>query len=158
MPETAGGLMPKISLGYSSQSVDGRTSATNNQASWIGGGWDYNPGSITRTYANCREDSKKEGSNNKTHRTADLCWGSDNATLSLGGMTTELVWDKAQGKWFTANGDGSKIERLTDAGTTATAPATASTGSSRPGTAPATTSASTSCRAGPRASRRPTPC
>lgn len=115
VPETAGGLMPKVSLGYSSQSVDGRTSATNNQASWIGDGWDYNPGSITRTYVNCREDSKKEGSNNKTHRTADLCWGSNNATLSLGGMTTELVWDKDQGKWFTANGDGSKVERLFDA-------------------------------------------
>ncbi|MGW2046970.1 ricin-type beta-trefoil lectin domain protein [Streptomyces sp. NPDC001858] len=118
VPETAGGLMPKVSLGYSSQSVDGRTSATNNQASWIGDGWDYNPGSITRTYANCREDSKKEGSNNKTHRTADLCWGSDNATLSLGGMTTELVWDKDQnggdGAWLTANGDGSKIERVQD--------------------------------------------
>ncbi|MEU5088957.1 ricin-type beta-trefoil lectin domain protein [Streptomyces sp. NPDC021356] len=116
VPQTAGGPMPKISLGYSSQSVDGRTSATNNQASWIGDGWDYNPGSITRTYANCREDSKKAGSNNKTHRTADLCWGSDNATLSLGGMTTELVWDKDKQQWFTANGDGSKIERLTDAG------------------------------------------
>ncbi|MEU6098674.1 ricin-type beta-trefoil lectin domain protein [Streptomyces sp. NPDC047079] len=116
VPETAGGLTPKISLSYSSQSVDGRTSATNNQASWIGDGWDYNPGSITRTYTNCREDSKKEGSNNKTHRTADLCWGSNNATLSLGGMTTELVWDKDQGKWFTANGDGSRVERLTDSG------------------------------------------
>ncbi|MFI1505639.1 polymorphic toxin-type HINT domain-containing protein [Streptomyces sp. NPDC020597] len=114
VPETAGGLMPKVSLGYSSQSVDGRTSATNNQASWIGDGWDYNPGSITRTYANCREDSKKEGSNNKTHRTADLCWGSDNATLSLGGMTTELVWDKDRGTWLTANGDGSRIQRVQD--------------------------------------------
>ncbi|WP_073951955.1 ricin-type beta-trefoil lectin domain protein [Streptomyces kebangsaanensis] len=114
VPETAGGLMPKVALSYSSQTVDGRTSATNNQASWIGDGWDYNPGSITRTYANCREDSKKSGSNNATHRTADLCWGSNNATLSLGGMTTELVWDKAQGKWFTANGDGSKIEQIKD--------------------------------------------
>ncbi len=116
VPETAGGLMPKVALSYSSQSVDGRTSATNNQASWIGDGWDYNPGSITRTYANCREDSKKAGSNNATHRTADLCWGSNNATLSLGGTTTELVWDKDQGKWFTANGDGAKIERLFDSG------------------------------------------
>lgn len=112
-PETAGGLMPKVGLSYSSQSVDGRTSSTNNQASWIGDGWDYNAGSITRTYANCRQDSKKAGSNNATHRTADLCWGSDNATLSLGGTTTELVWDEAKGKWFTANGDGSKIERAT---------------------------------------------
>ncbi|MFG3348092.1 ricin-type beta-trefoil lectin domain protein [Streptomyces sp. NPDC048018] len=112
VPETAGGLMPKVSLGYSSQTVDGRTSSSNNQASWIGDGWDYNAGSITRTYANCRQDSKKDGSNNKTHRTADLCWGSNNATLSLGGMTTELVWDAAKSKWFTANGDGSKIEQV----------------------------------------------
>ncbi|MFI8091823.1 ricin-type beta-trefoil lectin domain protein [Streptomyces sp. NPDC086080] len=114
VPETAGGPMPKIALSYSSQSVDGRTSATNNQASWIGDGWDYNPGSITRTYANCREDSKKSGSNNAKHRTADQCWGSDNATLSLGGMTTELVWDETQKEWFTANGDGSRIERIRD--------------------------------------------
>ncbi|MFJ8602615.1 ricin-type beta-trefoil lectin domain protein [Streptomyces shenzhenensis] len=112
VPESAGGLTPKVNLSYSSQSVDGRTSSTNNQASWIGDGWDYNPGSITRTYANCREDSKKDGSNNKTHRTADLCWGSNNATLSLGGMTTELVW--ADGKWTTANGDGAKVEQIKD--------------------------------------------
>ncbi|SCG47605.1 intein N-terminal splicing region/RHS repeat-associated core domain-containing protein [Micromonospora siamensis] len=114
VPETAGGLMPKVALGYSSQSADGRTSATNNQASWIGDGWDYNAGEITRSYANCRQDSKKTGSNNKDHRTADLCWGSQNATLSLGGMTTELVWDEAKGSWFTANGDGSKVERRKD--------------------------------------------
>ncbi|MEV5969088.1 polymorphic toxin-type HINT domain-containing protein [Streptomyces sp. NPDC051921] len=113
-PETAGGLMPKVNLSYNSQSVDGRTSSTNNQASWIGDGWDYNPGSISRTYVNCRQDSKKAGANNKDHKTADLCWGSENATLSLGGMTTELVWDEAKGKWFTANGDGSKIERIKD--------------------------------------------
>ena len=110
VPETAGGLMPKVNLAYSSQSVDGRTSSTNNQASWIGDGWDYNAGSITRTYANCRQDSKKAGSNNSTHRTADLCWGSENATLSLGGMTTELVWDETKGKWFTGNGDGSTVQ------------------------------------------------
>ncbi|MET9438116.1 polymorphic toxin-type HINT domain-containing protein [Streptomyces sp. NPDC006551] len=112
VPETAGGLMPKVGLSYNSQSVDGRTSASNNQASWVGDGWDYNAGSITRTYANCRQDSKKTGANNSTHKTADLCWGSMNATLSLGGMTTELVWDATKGKWFTANGDGSTIERV----------------------------------------------
>lgn len=124
VPETAGGLMPKVGLSYNSQTVDGRTSASNNQASWIGDGWDYNAGSITRSYNNCRQDSKRAGANNTDHKTADLCWGSENATLSLGGMTTELVWDKDKGplgsdgkpvgQWFTANGDGSKIERLKD--------------------------------------------
>ncbi|MFC7535683.1 sugar-binding protein, partial [Actinoplanes sp. GCM10030250] len=112
VPETAGGLAPKIGLSYSSQSVDGRTSATNNQASWIGDGWDYAAGSITRTYANCRQDSKTDGASNTKHRTADLCWGSQNATLSLGGMTTELVF--AGGKWTTGNGDGSKIDLVKD--------------------------------------------
>ncbi|WP_428934492.1 RHS repeat-associated core domain-containing protein [Streptomyces sp. ACT015] len=115
VPEAAGGPTPKVGLTYSSQSVDGRTSSTNNQASWIGDGWEYEPGSITRTYANCREDSKKSGSNNATHRTADLCWGSENATLSLGGTTTELVW--ANGTWTTANGDGSKVQLIKDAST-----------------------------------------
>ncbi|SFB96790.1 ricin-type beta-trefoil lectin domain protein [Micromonospora sediminimaris] len=116
VPETAGGLMPKVALSYSSQSVDGRTSATNNQASWIGDGWDYAAGAITRTYVNCRQDSKKPGSNNSEHRTADLCWGSKNATLSLGGMTTELVRDDSTGTWTTANGDGSKVQLLKDTG------------------------------------------
>ncbi|MFJ6408813.1 ricin-type beta-trefoil lectin domain protein [Streptomyces hydrogenans] len=116
VPETAGGLTPKVNLSYSSQSVDGRTSASNNQASWIGDGWDYNVGSITRSYASCTQDSKKTGSNNKTHRTADMCWGSNNATLTLGGSTTELVWDAGKKEWFTANGDGSSIEVVTGEG------------------------------------------
>ncbi|MGA5700118.1 ricin-type beta-trefoil lectin domain protein [Peterkaempfera bronchialis] len=113
-PETAGGLMPKVALSYSSQSVDGRTSATNNQASWIGDGWEYGAGAITRTYAGCTQDSKKAGANNANHRTGDLCWGSDNATLSLGGMTTELVWDQDQETWTTANGDGSRVQLVKD--------------------------------------------
>ncbi|AGZ39027.1 YD repeat-containing protein [Actinoplanes friuliensis DSM 7358] len=114
VPETAGGLTPQIGLSYSSQSVDGRTSSTNNQASWIGDGWDYSAGSITRTYANCTQDSKKAGSSNAKHKTGDMCWGSKNATLSLGGSTTELVWDDSKNKWFTANGDGSVIDQKFD--------------------------------------------
>ncbi|WP_326551630.1 ricin-type beta-trefoil lectin domain protein [Micromonospora sp. NBC_01813] len=116
VPETSGGLMPQINLSYSSQSVDGRTSATNNQASWIGDGWDYSAGAITRSYANCRQDSTKAGSNNASHRTGDLCWGSNNATMSLGGMTTELVFDDDEQTWITANGDGSKVQLLKDTG------------------------------------------
>lgn len=45
VPDGLGGTKPSISLSYSSQSVDGRTAATNNQASWIGEGWDYTPAS-----------------------------------------------------------------------------------------------------------------
>ncbi|MEU9335001.1 ricin-type beta-trefoil lectin domain protein [Streptomyces sp. NPDC048290] len=115
VPPTPGGPAPAVSFGYNSQSVDGRTSASNNQPSWVGDGWEYNPGSITRTYTSCRDD--QAGTHNNTKKTSDLCWGSDNATLTLGGATTELVLpDSATSpygdKWVTANGDGSRVELL----------------------------------------------
>jgi len=36
VPPAPGNLTPTVALSYSSQTVDGLTSATNNQASWIG--------------------------------------------------------------------------------------------------------------------------
>ncbi|NJP66346.1 sugar-binding protein, partial [Streptomyces sp. ventii] len=114
LPEAPGGLTPSVGFGYSSQSVDGRTSASNNQSSWIGDGWDYNAGSVTRTYVSCTQDAEKSGANNSSRKTGDLCWGSHNATLSLGGTTTELVRDDATGVWTTSGGDNSKVELLKD--------------------------------------------
>jgi RHS repeat-associated protein len=113
VPPVSAGPAPNVAFGYDSQVVDGRTSATNNQASWIGDGWDYQPGSIERTYRTCRDDTD-DAANNASHKTSDLCWGSDNAVLSLGGSTTELVRNDATGTWVTANGDGSRVERLKD--------------------------------------------
>jgi hypothetical protein len=49
-PPTTGGAAPDVTLSYNSASVDGRTSATNAQASWIGDGWDYAPGYVERSY------------------------------------------------------------------------------------------------------------
>ncbi|MFE9641031.1 RHS repeat domain-containing protein [Nocardiopsis alba] len=103
-PNVAGGLQPEISLGYSSQSVDGRTSGTNNQTSWIGEGFDYHPGYIERRYQTCQEDDTD---------IPDQCWSHHNATLNLGGRSTELVYD--DGDWTLKNDDGSKVERLTGA-------------------------------------------
>ncbi|WP_150254387.1 RHS repeat domain-containing protein [Nocardiopsis deserti] len=101
-PNTAGGLQPDISLSYSSQSVDGRVSDTNNQTSWIGEGFDYHPGYIERRYITCQDDDTE---------TPDQCWSHHNATLNLGGRSTELVYD--DGEWTPRNDDGSKVERLT---------------------------------------------
>ncbi len=102
-PNVAGGLKPEISLGYSSQSVDGRTSSTNNQTSWIGEGFDYHPGYIERRYTVCSED--------ETADIPDQCWSHHNAVLNLGGSSTELVYD--DGEWTPERDDGSKVERLT---------------------------------------------
>lgn len=93
VPTVPGGLDPKISLGYSSQSVDGKTAASNAQASWIGDGWSWDPGFIERKYKSC-EDDKTGGTN--TTRVGDLCWFNDNATLSLNGKSTELVYQQGR--------------------------------------------------------------
>ncbi|MFD9411015.1 polymorphic toxin-type HINT domain-containing protein [Streptomyces sp. NPDC059989] len=111
VPTAPGGLDPKISLGYSSQSVDGRMAASNSQASWIGDGWSWEPGFIERRYKTCNDD--KTGSTNTT-RVGDLCWFTDNATLSLNGKSTELVYEKDKG-WHPASDSGEKVEKLTGA-------------------------------------------
>ncbi|PBC71062.1 RHS repeat-associated protein [Streptomyces sp. TLI_235] len=108
-PAVPGGLQPTVSLGYSSQAVDGRTSASNNQASWLGDGWGWEPGFIERRYKPCDDD---QASGNNTAKVGDQCWYNDNATLSLGGKNTELVYDSAKG-WHPANDSGERVEKLT---------------------------------------------
>ncbi|MFE0640920.1 RHS repeat-associated core domain-containing protein [Streptomyces sp. NPDC058877] len=111
VPAAPGGLAPNVTLSYNSSSVDGRTASTNNQASWIGEGWEYSPGFIERRYASCEND--KQGGNN-TAKTGDLCWKSENATLSLNGSSNELVWDSTKKTWKLQSDDGSRVERIYD--------------------------------------------
>ncbi|WP_345040182.1 polymorphic toxin-type HINT domain-containing protein [Streptomyces sannanensis] len=111
--EVPGGPQPEIELSYSSQAVDGRTASTNAQSSWIAEGWDYEPGFIERKYRSCSDD-KGNGANN-TGDSGDLCWGSDQVVMSLGGNSTELVKDDKTGEWRPADDDGTRIERRTGA-------------------------------------------
>ncbi|MET9676918.1 hypothetical protein ABZY68_28060, partial [Streptomyces sp. NPDC006482] len=111
VPTVPGGLAPKVVFSYNSSSVDGRTASTNNQSSWIGEGWEYSPGFIERTYASCEND--KQGGNN-TAKSVDLCWKSENATLSLNGSSNELVWDTTKQTWKLQGDDGSRVERVYD--------------------------------------------
>ncbi|WP_307675027.1 polymorphic toxin-type HINT domain-containing protein [Streptomyces sp. V4I2] len=104
---TPGGLTPTVGLGYSSQSADGRTSATNNQGSWIGEGFSYDPGYIERRYKPCADD----GHDNS----GEQCWAFENATVMLNGSAGELVKDDTTGKWHMSSDDGSKVEKLTGA-------------------------------------------
>ncbi|MGW0665296.1 hypothetical protein [Streptodolium elevatio] len=123
VPPVAAGPQPSVQLGYSSQSVDGRTSTTNNQASWVGDGWDYHPGFIERSYRGCADDMT--GGNN-SKKTSDLCWGGYNASLSLNGTTTQLVptWattaDRDAGKspaaWTPSDDNGTRVELKSAAG------------------------------------------
>jgi hypothetical protein len=105
VPPSVGGLDPDVGLSYSSSSVDGRSVATNNQPSWIGEGFEYSPGFIERKYVGCLDDMS--GGTNK-EKTGDQCYRNDNATLSLGGRSTELIKD-GDGVWHGRSEDGSVI-------------------------------------------------
>ncbi|MGW5582280.1 hypothetical protein ACWETD_33160, partial [Micromonospora chokoriensis] len=105
-PPVPGGNAPGITLAYSSQSVDGRTATTNNQGSWVGEGFNYEPGHIERRYKPCSDDGHDQY--------ADQCWAFDNATILLNGKSTDLVKTGTNTYRF-ANDDGSKVQRLTGA-------------------------------------------
>ncbi|MGW6746257.1 polymorphic toxin-type HINT domain-containing protein [Streptomyces sp. NPDC055025] len=111
-PPAPGGLVPSVSFGYSSQSVDGQTATTNNQGSWIGQGFGYEPGFIERRYKPCADDG-----HDKTN--GDQCWAYDNATIQLaGGTSGELIKvdaddNDAVQEWRVSNDANTKVEKLT---------------------------------------------
>lgn len=104
---TPGGLVPTVGLGYSSQAADGRTSVTNNQGSWVGDGFSYDPGYIERRYKPCSEDGHSSS--------GEQCWAFENATILLNGQSSELVQDDTTKKWHLSSDDGAKVEKRTGA-------------------------------------------
>jgi RHS repeat-associated protein len=102
VPPVPGGLAPSVSLGYDSQATSGLTSSTNNEASWVGQGWDYQPGFIQTEYTTCSQETLMPD-------TGDLCPGRGEVELSLNGVTTPLV-DGASG-WRAAADGGATIKQ-----------------------------------------------
>ncbi|MFG3142191.1 RHS repeat-associated core domain-containing protein [Streptomyces sp. NPDC048211] len=111
LPDVPGGFKPSVSLDYGSQSVDGRTSSTNAQASWIGDGWDYSPGFIERSYASCSDDTA-----GGSPKTSDQCWSDDKdtLTLSLNGASNTLVYDSTAKTWRPQSDDAEQVSVRTD--------------------------------------------
>ncbi|HSA50205.1 MAG TPA: hypothetical protein VLH10_08855, partial [Yinghuangia sp.] len=107
VPPALGGTAPSIALGYNSAAVDGRTSTRNPQSSWLGDGWDYQPGYIERGYQSCKADGKDN--------TGEVCWSDKQPlTMSLNGSNTALVpVDGSPNTWRTQDGSLSRVERLT---------------------------------------------
>ncbi|MGW4379730.1 polymorphic toxin-type HINT domain-containing protein [Kitasatospora sp. NPDC004531] len=112
MPLTAmpGGLTPKLGLAYNSGAIDGRTSNSNNQASWAGDGFDMAPGFVDRSYKPCADDDAPK---TNTISPGDLCWGTDNATISFDGHSGELIPVSAD-EWRIKNDDNIKVVRVRD--------------------------------------------
>ncbi|MCC5035683.1 hypothetical protein DMH02_021315 [Streptomyces sp. WAC 00631] len=114
VPEPPMGSAPEVALNYNSQSVDGRTSASNNQASWAGMGWDLNTGFIERRYRNYTQDGLPT--------IGDLCWDSPNSTLepsgavyviNLGGVSSQLIQDNdGTGSYHVQDDPGWRVQRM----------------------------------------------
>ncbi|WP_079072264.1 RHS repeat-associated core domain-containing protein [Streptomyces canus] len=107
VPAIAGDA-PDISLGYSSQAVDGMVAAENNQPSWVGQGWDLALPYIERRYNGCADDGGDTG---------DLCWAGDEYRISLQGTSSSLVKDRTAGgdSWRAQEDPGWRIQRRTGA-------------------------------------------
>jgi RHS repeat-associated protein len=111
VPPDAAGPSPQLALSYDSQSVDGETGSTNNQPSEIGDGWQMQgAGFVERTYVPCSLD---DGSSGPVTSSGDLCWKTDNATISLAGHSGSLVKDASTGVWKLEDDDGTRVEHLT---------------------------------------------
>ncbi|MEW1719734.1 RHS repeat-associated core domain-containing protein [Streptomyces sp. NPDC093109] len=108
VPDVPGSLTPNVGLSYSSGTIDGRTGGTNNQASWVGDGFEMWPGSIERRYKPCADDGEKNADGNKP---GDLCWAYDNAFLSFNGKGGELV-PVSTNEFKLKQDDGTRITRL----------------------------------------------
>lgn len=113
LPTVPGGLQPSVGLGYDSQSVDGRTSATSPQASWAGDGWSDSQNFVERDFTSCSQDTN---STNNTPKTGDMCWSdaTNTVTLSLNGSSTTLVRDDTTGTWRPQSDNGEQIQIKTD--------------------------------------------
>lgn len=110
VPSGVGDRTPDLALDYSSGSVDGRTSATNNQTSWVGEGFSLDPGFIERSYEPCEQVS------GTPEDVGDLCWRDDNLSLSFNGTGGDLVQVGSSNEWRMKQDDGTRVERLTSDG------------------------------------------
>lgn len=110
LPPAPAGKTPALSLSYDSQSVDGLTGSTNNQPSAIGEGWSLGgAGFIERSYVGCATD---DGPSGPVKTSGDLCWKTDNATVSFAGHSGQLIKDTSSGQWHLQGDDGTRFEQL----------------------------------------------
>lgn len=114
VPPGTAGPRPQLAINYSSGSIDGQVASSNNQTSWVGQGHSLEQGYVERKYVSCADDMVNS---NTTVKTGDLCWRSDNAVLSLGGHSGELIKVSSDvankvDTFKLKNDDGSLVQRF----------------------------------------------
>ncbi len=109
VPPSGFGAAPSVGFSYSSGAVDGVVSDENTQGGYLGLGWNLDAsGFIERSYKPCPADAGGWIVN-------DMCWVSDNATISLNGHSGELILEGSAGGsstwWRLKNDPGWRIRR-----------------------------------------------
>ena len=107
-PASSSSLTPDVSLSYDSGSVNGKTSNTQAQSSWVGDGWATQDSYVEQTFTPCDDDP--EGSAGSI-TTTDECYDGQLLTLSLNGTSTSIVDDN--GTYTLANDDGAVVTLVT---------------------------------------------
>jgi hypothetical protein len=107
LPPAVAGPVPSLGLSYSSQAVDGRTGAESSQPSWVGEGWNFEPGFIERKVGSCASEQYPTESSNW----GDLCWSTPTYLINFGGQSSELVLG-TDGFYHLRDDPGWKAERL----------------------------------------------
>ncbi|MBK3626350.1 hypothetical protein JHN59_16155 [Streptomyces sp. MBT49] len=109
---SSGSLKPSIGLAYDSGSVDGQTSSTQAQASWVGDGWATPDSYIEQSFTSCSDSPEGTAS---PVSSADRCYDGPILTLSLNGSSTSLVKDDSNGTWKPADDNGATVKHITSA-------------------------------------------
>ncbi|TKK90352.1 DNRLRE domain-containing protein [Herbidospora galbida] len=107
VPPPLAGKAPDLALSYSSSTVDGMTSLTNNQSSAAGLGWDLETSYIEQSFYDCEDWCWDTGSAEDWEDTSVV-----HLTMSLAGVSTKIVKDKTSGTWKTVEDHGWKIEQI----------------------------------------------
>lgn len=106
VPQAPSSLVPQLGLAYDSAAADGRTSATQAQASWLGEGWDTPQAYVEQSFQSCSESPEGSAAPTATH---DQCYDGPIFTLSLNGTTTSLVWDSTKAVFESEHADGAVV-------------------------------------------------
>ncbi|MFG2282463.1 polymorphic toxin-type HINT domain-containing protein [Streptomyces asoensis] len=109
---SSGLLKPSVGLSYDSGSVDGQTSSTQAQSSWVGDGWATPDSAIEQSFTSC---SDNPGGSASPVSSGDKCYDGPILSLALGGSSTALVKNDSDGTWKLAQDNGSTVKHVTNA-------------------------------------------
>ncbi|MFJ4691733.1 RHS repeat-associated core domain-containing protein [Streptomyces sp. NPDC088766] len=91
--------------------MDGQTSSTQAQASWVGDGWATPDSYIEQNFTSCSENP---GGSASPVSSGDRCYDGPILTMSLNGSSTSLVKDDTNGTWKLAADNGATVKHITN--------------------------------------------